>query len=76
MTLRTAKPLPPHRRPLLSLLYGALLDIDSLRATVDELRHEVGSADARRLLLHLEFLEGTAVRLLEQIEAPAAAVSH
>jgi len=76
MSLRTAKPLPPRRRPLLSLLYGALLDIDSLRATVDELRPEVGPGDAERFLLRLELIESAAVRLLGQVEGSRVAVSH
>ncbi|HEY0372744.1 MAG TPA: hypothetical protein VGD79_12120 [Thermoanaerobaculia bacterium] len=76
MSLGIAKSLPPQRGPLLSVLYGALLDIESMRATMDELRHEMGPADAERFLLRLELLEGAAARLLEQIDVRGTVVSH
>jgi hypothetical protein len=71
MARHFAKSLQPERPPLLSRLYGALLDMNSMRATLDEVRHQIASSDAERLRLRLDLLEHAAARLIETIEPPS-----
>ncbi|HEY0143888.1 MAG TPA: hypothetical protein VGF48_23575 [Thermoanaerobaculia bacterium] len=57
-------------------LYDALFQITTLRDEVHALSAEMASIDQSRFLLHLELLEATAVRLVDESEQHLRVSSH
>jgi hypothetical protein len=57
-------------------LYRALLTIDTLRGSVQDLASEMTEAEVSRFISRIDLIETTAVRLLDHCEEGRRAASH